>query len=172
VPAHAQLRFETARSRLYEMRFDPARTTSVDASLPGSTLLGTPKAALEDAGLAADLEPLQSELIDYFRLNPPLPVRVRNLSSARWPSVDVEASGLVAITFWIRRSGETQFHRWADVTRIPADLGPGEEVVVPAIVHSPNEPGDYDVVPCLTQMGSDRVRCDTDAPTRLKVPSL
>src|SRR5262249_26292242 len=55
VPAHAQLRLETERSRLYELRFDPALPTSVRSPDPGMTLLGTSKAELDEASLASDL---------------------------------------------------------------------------------------------------------------------
>jgi hypothetical protein len=168
-PAHAQLRFENERSRLYELRFDAARPAAVQGSDPGLTLLGTPRMALDDAALAADLTPIQSELVDVYRLNLPCSVRVRNISSTRWPAVDVESAGLVGVTFRIRRSDDTEFRPWGEVARIAADLGPGEEILVRATVRSPAEPGDYEVVPCLIQIGSERVRCDTRAPVKLRV---
>ena len=171
VPAHAQLRLETERSRLYELRFDPALPTSVRSPDPGMTLLGTSKAELDEASLASDLTPLYPEMTDVFRMSPPLALRVRNLSSLRWPSVDVAAAGLVAVTFRIRRAGESELRLWGEVSRIAADLGPGEETVVRAILRSPPEPGDYELLPCLIQVDTARIRCDANVPIRLKVPS-
>jgi hypothetical protein len=170
VPVHAQLRFESERSRLYEMRFDPARPTSIRSAEPGRTLLGTPRTELDEASLGSALTPLYPEMVDVFRMSPPLALRVRNLSSARWPSVDVAASGLVAVTFRIRRAGETELRPWGEISRIAVDLAPGEETIVRAILRSPPEPGDYEVVPCLTQIDTARVRCDGGAPIQLEVP--
>ena len=88
----------------------------------------------------------------------------------RWPSVDIEAAGLVGVTFRIRVEGKKEFQAWGDVSHIPADLAPGEETIVPAVLRSPPLSGAYEIVACTVQIGTDRMYCDTDAPTKLTVP--
>jgi hypothetical protein len=120
----------------------------------------TTKTTLRAADLEASVRPLHRRAANHFLVGASFPVWVRNESSVRWPSVGTDEEGLVGLTFRARHPGENGTPtECGGFSRLPADLGPGQEAVVWALCQGPPEVGTYELVPCLTQRGRDVTHC-------------
>jgi hypothetical protein len=168
--AGAELRLGGDDFRIYELPFKKGQPPAFsDRSETGGSIFGTPIRPLSRDDLRARIIPLRKRVIDRFALGTPIPWRLQNLSSVRWPAVAVSQKGLVGLVFRARRPGESAYEPLRDFHRLPADLAPRQKLTVWATVISPRQPGVYEVFPCLTQGDSELTRCFENASTMLRV---
>jgi hypothetical protein len=180
--AGGKLRLEGDDFHIYELPFkkDHLPLLSGEGQREAS-ILGTPIRPLRADHLRAKITPLRKSVRSRVAGGLPLPLRIQNLSSIRWPGVAVDQKGLVGLVFRARRLGATDhqtlgdlhsrggFLGKSDFHRLPADPAPRQAIQVWSTIVSPRQPGVYEVVPCLVQSGQDLMRCVEDSVITLQV---
>ncbi len=167
----AKLRVQREDFQLYEL---PYRKDEPPLLRNGkgqeASIFGVRRNPLTRRDLRAEMVPFRKRISDRFRMGLPVPLHIRNMGTVTWPCVAVSEAGLVGVIFRIRAVGESDYRWTRGFNRLPTDLAPGQAATVWPIVHSPSEPGDYELVPCLTQIGVELIRCFEGAAIDLRIP--
>ncbi len=135
-----------------------------------ASIFGVRRSPLTRRDLRAEVVPFRKRVIDRVWMGLPVPLHIRNMGTVTWPGVAVTEAGLVGVIFRIRAAGESDYRWTRGFNRLPTDLAPGQATTVWPIVYSPGKPGDYDLVPCLTQVGVELTRCFEGAIIHLRIP--